>query len=105
MHRGRVALGWVVGILSFVGFLDVCARLPVELWAALLLSGGLAVQSARLVASRREPFLRLVRRDCPLLVGAVLAILLRDSSGGRAWSEYRAVATCRPLRPMPAMCS
>ena len=48
LRRGRVALGAVVGLLSFVGFLDVCARLPLELWASLLFSGGLAVQSARL---------------------------------------------------------
>jgi hypothetical protein len=31
VRRGRIALGWVAGILSFVGFLDVCARLPLEL--------------------------------------------------------------------------
>ena len=37
--------GMAVGLLSFVGFLDVSARLPLELWASLLLSGGLAVQS------------------------------------------------------------
>ena len=53
-----------------------CARLPLELWASLLLSGGLAVQSAWLAANRREPFLRLVHRTAPLLVGAVLAIML-----------------------------
>jgi arylsulfatase A-like enzyme len=90
--RGRVTLGWVVGILSFIGLLDVCARLPFELWAALLLSGGLAVQSARLVASRHELFLRLVYRTIPLLVVTVVAIAL-VKSGGRAWAEYRAVTT------------
>ncbi len=96
--RGRVALGWVVGILSFVGFFNACARLPIEVWAALLLSGGLAFQSARSVARHREPFLWLVRRSCPLLIGAVLAILLL-SSGGRAWFEYRAMTK---LPPSPA---
>jgi hypothetical protein len=40
VRRGRIALGWVAGILSFVGFLDVCARLPLELWADLLCQGG-----------------------------------------------------------------
>ena len=97
-RRGRVALGPVVGILSFVGFLDVCSRLPLEIWAALLLSAGLAVQSARLVAIRRDQFLRFVRRTSTVLVGAVLAILLL-SFGSRAWSEYRAVTT---LPPPPA---
>jgi arylsulfatase A-like enzyme len=98
LRRGRVALGWLVGILSFIGFLDVCARLPLELWSSLLLTGGLAVQSAWLVSGRREPFLRLVRRTTPLLIGAVVAIALL-SSGGRAWSEYRAMTN---LSPPPA---
>jgi arylsulfatase A-like enzyme len=94
-RRGRVALGPVVGILSFVGFLDVCARLPFELWASLLLSGGLAVQSARLAAGRSNQFLRFVRRTSTVLVGALLAILLL-SLGNRAWSEYRAVSNLSP---------
>ena len=91
VRRGGLAFAWVVGILSFVGFLDVCARLPLELWAALLLSGGLAVQSARLVAIHRESFFWLVRRTMALLVGAVVAILL-VTYGGRAWSEHQAVS-------------
>ena len=100
VRRRGLAFAWVAGILSFVGFLDVCARLPLELWAALLLSGGLAVQSARLVASRCESFLWLVRRTIPLLVGAVVAILL-VSSGGRAWSEYQAISAL-PSAPADA---
>jgi arylsulfatase A-like enzyme len=95
LRRGTVPLGPAVGLLSFVGFLDSCSRLPLELWSSLLLSGGLAVQSARLVGGRREPFVRMVRRTSPLLVGALLAILLL-SVGGRAWSEYRARATVPP---------
>jgi arylsulfatase A-like enzyme len=98
VHRGRISLGVAVGLLSFIGFLDACSRLPLELWASLLLSGGLAVQSAWLVGVRREPFLRLVRRTSLLLVGAILAILLL-TFGGRAWSEYRAMAA---LPPPPA---
>jgi arylsulfatase A-like enzyme len=98
VRRRTIPLGAAVGLLSFVGFLDSCARLPLELWASLLLSAGLAVQSARLVGARREPFLRLVRGTSPLLVGAVLAIMLL-TLGRRAWSEYRAAAT---LPPPPA---
>jgi len=97
LRRGTIPLGTVVGLLSFVGFLDVCARLPLELWSSLLLSGGLAVQSAWLVDSR-EPFLRLVRRTSPLLVGTVLATMLL-TLGRLAWSEHRAVAK---LPPPPA---
>jgi arylsulfatase A-like enzyme len=91
MRRGKISLGAFVGLLSFIGFLDACARLPLELWASLLLSGGLAVQSARLVGVRREPFLRFVRRTSLLLVGAIVAILLL-TFGGRAWFDYRTMA-------------
>jgi arylsulfatase A-like enzyme len=98
VRRGMVSLGATVGLLSFVGFLDLCSRLPLEMWASLLLSAGLAVQSARLVRARGAPFLRLVRITSPLLVGAVLAIMLL-TSGYRAWSEYRAAVT---LPPPPA---
>ena len=100
VRRRGLGPGWVVGILSFVGFLDVCARLPFELWAALLFSGGLAVQSARVVASRRESFLRLVHRTIPLLFGAMVAIVL-VSFGGRAWLEHQA-ATALPSPPADA---
>jgi arylsulfatase A-like enzyme len=96
--RGRIPLGATVGLLSFIGFLDACSRLPLELWSSLLLSVGLAVQSARLVGPRRGSFLGLVRRTSPLLVGALLAIML-VSLVGRAALEYRAVAT---LPPSPA---
>ncbi len=65
-----------VGLLSFVGFLDVAARLPLELWASLLLSGGLAVQSVHLAGRGRGRFFRLVRRTTPMLVGALVAIAL-----------------------------
>jgi arylsulfatase A-like enzyme len=91
VRRGGLASAWVVGILSLVGFLDVCARLPLELWAALLLSGGLAVQSARLVTRHCASFLMLVHRTTPLLVCTMLAILFAIC-GGRAYSEYQAVS-------------
>jgi arylsulfatase A-like enzyme len=98
LRRRALPLGAVVGPLSFVGFLDVCARLPLELWASLLLSGGLAVQSGWLAGAHRRRFLGLVRRTSPLLAGAVLAIILL-TLGRRQWSEYRAVAA---LPPPPA---
>jgi arylsulfatase A-like enzyme len=97
LRPGRVTLGMVVRLLSFVGFLDVCARLPLEFWASLMLSGGLAVQAAWLVRRHSGAFLKLVLRTCPLLVGSVLVIML-FSFGARGWSEYRALAALPPAR-------
>jgi arylsulfatase A-like enzyme len=98
LRRRGVQPGVSVGLLAFVGFLDVCAWLPLALWAAILLSGGLAVQSARLVGPRWDRFLRLVRLTTPLLCGIVLLTLL-GTIGARAWSEHRAVTA---LPPPPA---
>ena len=53
VRGGRVKLGFAVGFLSFIASLDVCARLPIEFWAGLLLSGGIAIQLAWLADNRR----------------------------------------------------
>jgi arylsulfatase A-like enzyme len=98
--RARVQPGVLVGVLAFIGFLDVCARLPIDLWAALLLSGGLGAWSARLVGPRWHRLLKLVRFTAPLLLGILLLTLL-GAIGGRAWSEYRAV-TALPQPPAGA---
>ena len=95
IRGGSIRLGLVVWLLSFVGFLDVSARLPLDLWASLLLCCGLAVQLTRLVGRRRTAFLRLVRRTVVPLAGAVLTIMLA-TKGGRAWSEHRAAAALPP---------
>jgi arylsulfatase A-like enzyme len=95
LRRGRVSLRFSVGLISFVGFLDLNARLPLELWASLLLSVGLAVQAAWLAAAHRQSFLLLVRRTSAPLVIAVLAIMV-ITSGGRVWSEFRAQAALPP---------
>jgi len=94
---GSVRLEAAVGLLSFVGFLDMSARLPVAMWAALLLSGGLATQLARLVSSRGPAFLQIVRRTVPVLAGVLLTIML-GTIGSRAWVEHRAT-TALPLPP------
>jgi arylsulfatase A-like enzyme len=86
-----------LGLLFCVGFIDLCARLPIELWAALLLSCGLAVQLGRLASVCRQPFLTLVRRTTPLLSGALLAIL-SFTLARQSWSEYRAMSAL----PSPA---
>ena len=94
LRRGRIALGTVVGLLSFVGFLDVCAAAPGTLGVALALGGArrpvrpVGRRSPRAVPPARAP-------TAPLLVGAVLAIML-STVGGRAWSEHRAVAALPP---------
>src|SRR4051794_7797614 len=67
LRRGGVRTGMAVGLLAFVGFLDVCARLPLELWSSLVFCAGLAVQSARLVGARPRATLGLVRRTTPWL--------------------------------------
>jgi arylsulfatase A-like enzyme len=95
LRRRRFPLRGAVGLLSFVGFLDVSARLPLEVWAALPLAAGLAAQSARLARPRHRAFLLLVRRTAPALVGIVVAIAL-VTFGRRAWSEHRARAALPP---------
>src|SRR5262249_47550629 len=74
LRRRGLRLGVAVGLLTFIGFLDLCARLPLELWSSLLLSGGLAVQAARVAGRRHGGFLGLVRRTTPLLLGVLLAV-------------------------------
>jgi hypothetical protein len=98
LRTAGVPLGMAVALLSFVGFLDLCALLPLEPWASLLLSAGFAVQAARLVRGRRRGFLRLARLTTPVLAGAVLALAV-GTSGARAWSEHRAIAALPPPPP------
>ena len=100
LRRRAASLGMVVGFVSFVGFLDLSAKLPLEFWASILLSAGLAVQSARL-ARARPGFLRLARVTTPVLAVAVLALMLA-TSGARAWSEHRTIAALpRPPSASP----
>jgi len=97
LRGGSVRPEVAVGVLSFVGFVDMSARLPLELWAILLLSGGLATQLARLVSRHCPAFLQLVRRMVPVLAGVLLTIML-GTIGSRAWAEHRAT-TALPAPP------
>jgi arylsulfatase A-like enzyme len=97
VRGGRVKLGFAVGFFSFIASLDVCARLPIEFWAGLLLSGGIAIQLAWLADKRRESFLWLVRRTCPFLIGALLVMVVIDF-GRRTWSEYGSNTALPPPR-------
>ena len=98
LRRGRNSLRWAVWLLSFIGFLDLSAKLPLEFWSSSLLSAGLAVQTARLISARRTEFFRFARLTAPVFAGAVLALALA-TSGTRAWSERRAVAALPPPPP------
>jgi arylsulfatase A-like enzyme len=98
--RTAVRVGVAVWLLSFVGILDFAVRLPLALWASMLLSAGLATQFARLVRPRIPAFLRLVRVTVPLLAGALVTLML-GAVGGRVWSEHQAVAAL-PRSPTAA---
>jgi arylsulfatase A-like enzyme len=93
--RGSVRLGVPVALLSFIGFLDVCARLRLEMWASVIICSGLATLSVRFVRPRSTGFLRLVRRTVGLLVAIWFATMFA-TTGGRAWSEYRQESTLPP---------
>jgi arylsulfatase A-like enzyme len=95
LRRRRVAFWMALGLPAFVGFLDLCSKLPLAFWASLLLSTGLAAQSVRLARSRRPAFVRLVRVTTPLLVGMVLVLALA-TTGARIWREHRAIAALPP---------
>jgi arylsulfatase A-like enzyme len=86
--RGPVPLALPVGLLSFIAFLELSCRVRLEIWAALIFSAALAVQSARFVRPRGDGFLRLVRWTAGLLVASLLATMFW-TVGGRFWSEYR----------------
>jgi arylsulfatase A-like enzyme len=98
LRARSVRLGVAVGLLSFVGFLDVSARLPLELWGVLLLSGGVATQLARLASGRPPAFLQLVRRTVPLLAGVLLTIMV-GTIGSHAWAKHRATTDLPPPPP------
>ncbi len=93
--RGPIRPAVPVGLLSFLGFLDICSRLRLEMWASVIVCGGLAIQSARLVRPRRVGFLRLVRATLGLLA-AILVATMFLTSGIRLWSEYRQRAALPP---------
>src|SRR5580704_17777001 len=93
--HGSVRLRMPVLLLSFVGFLDLSSRLRLELWASLIISIAMAVQSVRLVRSRQAGFLRLVRWTVGLLIAILVGTML-VTHGGRVWSEYRQQANLPP---------
>ncbi len=96
--RGPISPGVPVMVLSFLAFLELCARLRLHMWAAVIVSTGLANQSVRLLRPRLPGFLGLVRRSVGLLVAIFVATTI-FTTGQRVWSEYRQQAN---LPPPPA---
>ncbi|MHC5537896.1 sulfatase-like hydrolase/transferase, partial [Singulisphaera rosea] len=90
-----LALWLGVAPLAFLGFLDVIATLPLELWSALLLALGLTVQSVRYLSTRPLKTLRAVRLSTPLLATTLLATAIL-TSGRHAWSEWSTIASLPP---------
>jgi len=93
-HAGRVTTATILLLAAWVGliagFLDMSARLPVAMWAALLLSGGLATQLARLVSSRSPAFLQ---DDCILYLDRRLGILLQELEGRGVLDDTLVIVT------------
>jgi arylsulfatase A-like enzyme len=95
LRRRAGSLRLPVTVLAFVGVLDVAARLPLELWASLLFSGGLAVQAGHLARRRPETLIRIVRKSLPLLVGG-LVLTIAFECGWSFLAELRATGSTPP---------
>jgi arylsulfatase A-like enzyme len=92
LRRRCLSLDVVVGVLSFVGFLEFSTRFPLSFWSALLICAGSATVSARFVRRHSHKFLTLCRVSTPVLVGAVILISL-VTAGRAAWAERRSLAS------------
>jgi arylsulfatase A-like enzyme len=95
LRRRPVSLANAVRLVSFVAYFDLCAKLPLEFWSSLILSAGLALQSARFLRRRQQKLIRLARVSTPLLASLVLALALA-TTGARAWAEHRTAAALPP---------
>jgi arylsulfatase A-like enzyme len=91
IRRSGLRLGFVVGVLSFVGFLEFVTRYRISFWSTILLCGGFASVCARLAERRSRGFLRLSRLTTPALLGTLIVVAV-VTLGGAAWSEHRSLA-------------
>ena len=105
LRRRTVRLGSPVGLLSFVGFLDLCSRLPLESWASLLLSAGSPSSPARLAGARRGRSFGSCARTTPLLVGACWPSSLVTIGQPGLVGAPGGWPPCRRRRPAPGTCS
>jgi arylsulfatase A-like enzyme len=99
LRRRGAPLKFALGLLSFLGFLDICARLPLAVWGSLPLSAGLAVTASRLFVPRQSRFLRLARYTTAVLGGALLLIAL-VTLARPVWTERKALAALPPPPPL-----
>jgi arylsulfatase A-like enzyme len=84
-------------IFSFLGFLGPLLWAPrLHLYAALLLTTGLAVQTARFIASHSHGFLIVVRRTTGWMAGLVIALAV-NVHVGQVLTERNAHAKSTPL--------
>jgi arylsulfatase A-like enzyme len=100
MWRGAGFVRVAIGMLTFIGFLDASARVPLAPWSQILLSAGVAVEAARWAGGaghRIHSFGWLARRTTPLLAGGLLSLIL-IWFGERVWSE-RKVKAFLPTAP------
>ena len=89
----------IIFVFAFFSFLGLTLMFPrLQHYAALLLSAGLAVQTARLVRAHPAGFRSLVRRTTP----AMLALTILTAAGQSGWqllSERRALANLKSPPP------
>lgn len=89
----------IIFVLAFFSFLGLTLMFPkLQHYAALLLSAGLAVQTARTVRTHLAGFRWLVRRTTP----AMLALTILAAAGQSGWqliSERKAMANLKSTAP------
>ena len=95
------SLSIAVCFFAFLGFLGVFIAYPrLYRWAALLLAGGLAIQTARIITAHAERFYRLVRATTLWLFVIVIGLSV-GVHGREMLSERRALAALPPSADKP----
>ncbi|MGH9902711.1 MAG: sulfatase, partial [Pyrinomonadaceae bacterium] len=90
-----------VFVFSLPVFLNLLLMYPrLQHYAAALLATGLAVQSARLAATRQRGFRQLVGRSLPLML--LLVVLLAATAAGWRWTAERRALAQLPAAPAGA---
>jgi arylsulfatase A-like enzyme len=89
----------IIFVFAFLSFLGLTLKFEgLQHYAALLLSAGLAVQTARIVRAHPAGFRAVVRRTTPALL-ALLVLTAAGLSGWRLLSERKAMANLKSTSP------
>ena len=89
----------IIFFFAFLGFLGLALKFDwLQHYAALLLSAGLAVQTARLARAHPAGFRSLVRRTTPALL-ALMVLTAAGLSGWQLFSERKAMANLKSTSP------